>query len=316
MKSAAAEAGIDASLVERAARLLPDPASRSLFETVVGGPLRHEDQATFPSELTEHEAARLLSAVRSAAGRPGKGDSSSVGMSWHSGTEGSELLVTAHAEADGTRVSARIDRGTGLLLTSLATAGGIFASILVAIGAAEEATISPYLVLGGGVAGTLALARAYWASSTRRMRRQLGDIMDTIRRSLAGRGGDEPRASEPLPKANLAEKLSQIAEHWTPRLAARVNDTDVKLVKLQGEFVWHHHENEDELFLVVKGRMLMQFRDREEWVDEGEFILVPRGVEHRPVAPAEVHVLLIEPTGTLNTGNVRDERTVDVVEPV
>jgi mannose-6-phosphate isomerase-like protein (cupin superfamily) len=91
---------------------------------------------------------------------------------------------------------------------------------------------------------------------------------------------------------------------------AQVNDTDVKLVKLQGEFVWHHHDREDELFLVVKGRLLMQFRDREEWIEEGEFIVVPHGVEHRPVAPEEVHLMLIEPRGTLNTGNVVNERTV------
>ena len=115
---------------------------------------------------------------------------------------------------------------------------------------------------------------------------------------------------------NLAEKLSRIGDFWVPRLAARVNDTDVKLVKLQGEFVWHRHDAEDELFLVLRGRMLMQFRDREEWVEEGEFIVVPRGVEHRPVAPEEAHVLLIEPTGTLNTGNVRNERTVEAVDPV
>lgn len=119
-----------------------------------------------------------------------------------------------------------------------------------------------------------------------------------------------------MSKVNLAEKLSRFDEHWSPRLVAQVNETDVKLVKLQGEFVWHHHDREDELFLVLKGRLLMQFRDREEWIEPGEFIVVPHGVEHRPVAPEEVHLMLIEPRGTLNTGNVVNERTVPVIEPV
>lgn len=117
-------------------------------------------------------------------------------------------------------------------------------------------------------------------------------------------------------KINIAEKLALFQEHWQPKLVARVNDTDVKLVKLQGEFVWHHHENEDELFLVIKGRLLMQFRDREEWIGEGEFIVVPRGVEHRPVAPEEVQLMLIEPRGTLNTGNIVNERTVSEIPTV
>jgi mannose-6-phosphate isomerase-like protein (cupin superfamily) len=117
-------------------------------------------------------------------------------------------------------------------------------------------------------------------------------------------------------KANLRDKFASFDQPWNPKLVATVNDTDVKLVKLLGEFVWHHHETEDELFLVIRGRLLMQFRDREEWVEEGEFILVPRGVEHRPVAPEEVHVILIEPRGTLNTGNVRNERTVEDIEAI
>ena len=110
-------------------------------------------------------------------------------------------------------------------------------------------------------------------------------------------------------KINIAEKLSLFSEYWQPHLVAQVNDTDVKLAKLHGEFVWHHHEHEDEMFLVIKGRLLMQFRDRDEWIEPGEFIVVPRGVEHRPVAPEEVELMLIEPRGTLNTGNVLNERT-------
>jgi len=115
---------------------------------------------------------------------------------------------------------------------------------------------------------------------------------------------------------NIADKLASFQEHWSPRLVAQVNDTDIKLAKLQGEFVWHHHESEDEMFLVLKGRLLMQFRDREEWIGEGEFIVVPRGVEHRPVAPEEVHLMLIEPKGTLNTGNVTNERTIQDVQVI
>jgi mannose-6-phosphate isomerase-like protein (cupin superfamily) len=111
-------------------------------------------------------------------------------------------------------------------------------------------------------------------------------------------------------KVNLAEKFSHIGEYWSPKIAGEINDTYLKLVKFQGEFVWHHHENEDELFLVVKGRMLMRLRDREVWLGEGEFFIVPRGVEHMPVAPQEVHVILLEPKTTLNTGNVRNERTL------
>jgi mannose-6-phosphate isomerase-like protein (cupin superfamily) len=113
-----------------------------------------------------------------------------------------------------------------------------------------------------------------------------------------------------LQKVNLAEKLSLFSEHWSPKIVGELNGQHVKLVKLQGEFVWHHHDEEDELFLVVNGRFRMEFRDREVWLEEGEFIVVPRGVEHRPVAEEEVSVLLFEPASTLNTGNVRDEMTV------
>lgn len=111
-------------------------------------------------------------------------------------------------------------------------------------------------------------------------------------------------------KVNLRAELDRIRDHWRPRIAAQVNDTHVKLVKLLGEFEWHHHEAEDELFWVVRGRLLIQFRDRDVWLDEGEFLMVPRGVEHRPVATEEVEMVLVEPAGTLNTGNVVSERTV------
>lgn len=108
---------------------------------------------------------------------------------------------------------------------------------------------------------------------------------------------------------NLSQKLSLFSEHWSPKIIGEVNDTHVKLVKLKGEFIWHHHENEDELFLVLRGTLTMKFRDRDVTIREGEFIIVPRGVEHLPVAAEEVHVLLLEPKSTLNTGNVTSERT-------
>lgn len=111
-------------------------------------------------------------------------------------------------------------------------------------------------------------------------------------------------------KVNLAQKLSLFDEHWSPKVVGELNGQHIKLVKLLGEFVWHRHDDEDELFLVVEGRFRMEFRDREVWLEEGEFIVVPRGVEHRPVAEEEACVLLFEPASTLNTGNVKGEMTV------
>ena len=110
-------------------------------------------------------------------------------------------------------------------------------------------------------------------------------------------------------KVNIEEKLALFEEHWSPKVVGELNGQHVKLVKILGEFVWHHHDKEDELFLVVKGRFRMDLRDRSVWIEEGEFLVVPRGVEHRPVAEEEAHVLLFEPASTLNTGNVRDELT-------
>jgi mannose-6-phosphate isomerase-like protein (cupin superfamily) len=109
---------------------------------------------------------------------------------------------------------------------------------------------------------------------------------------------------------NLQEKFSLFSDYWNPRIIGEVNECHVKAVKLKGEFVWHHHEHEDEVFLVVKGTLRMKFRDREALVREGEFVIVPRGVEHLPVADEEVHIVLIEPKTTLNTGNITNERTV------
>jgi mannose-6-phosphate isomerase-like protein (cupin superfamily) len=119
-----------------------------------------------------------------------------------------------------------------------------------------------------------------------------------------------------LEKVDLAEKLSLFDEPWSPKVVAELNDTHVKVVKLEGEFVWHHHDDEDELFWVVAGRLRMELRDGDVTLDPGELLVVPRGVEHRPVAEEETHVVLIEPKTTLNTGNVRNERTVDELERI
>jgi mannose-6-phosphate isomerase-like protein (cupin superfamily) len=119
-----------------------------------------------------------------------------------------------------------------------------------------------------------------------------------------------------MQKVNLKEKFASFNDYWSPKIAGELNGQYVKLVKLKGEFVWHQHEAEDELFLVVKGRLCLQLRDREVWLDEGEFFIVPRGVEHKPVAEAEVHVLLFEPASTLNTGDRRNERTVENLERI
>ena len=115
---------------------------------------------------------------------------------------------------------------------------------------------------------------------------------------------------------NLKEKLSRVKEYWSPKIIGELNDSYVKVVKLQGEFVWHHHDHEDEMFLVVTGNLRMRFRDCEEIIKPGEFIIVPKGVEHLPVADEEVHIVLFEPKTTLNTGNVHNERTHQVLERI
>ena len=118
-----------------------------------------------------------------------------------------------------------------------------------------------------------------------------------------------------MQKVNLAAKFGQFTERWSPKIVGELNGQHVKLVKVAGEFLWHHHDDEDELFLVVRGTLHMDYRDgdcREQRIDlrEGEFLIVPRGVEHRPSADDEAHLLLFEPAATLNTGNVQSDRTV------
>ncbi len=122
--------------------------------------------------------------------------------------------------------------------------------------------------------------------------------------------GTLPCKENAMETVNLAEKFGLFQDYWSPKIAGELNDSYLKLVKLKGEFVWHHHEHEDELFLVVKGRLLIKLRDRDIWLGEGEFVVIPKGIEHMPVATEEVHVLLLEPKTTLNTGNIENERTV------
>lgn len=117
-----------------------------------------------------------------------------------------------------------------------------------------------------------------------------------------------------MDRIDLAEKLASFSDHWNPRVVAELNGQQVKVVKLLGPFTWHHHEREDELFLVLHGVLRMELRDRVLELRPGQAVVVPRGVEHRPVAEEEVHVLLFEPASTVNTGNVREARTRDVLE--
>lgn len=115
-------------------------------------------------------------------------------------------------------------------------------------------------------------------------------------------------------KVSLAEKFSRFTDRWSPKVVGELNGQQVKLAKLEGSFIWHKHDEEDELFLVHRGRLRLEFRDRVVELSAGEFLIVPRGVEHRPVADEEVEVVLFEPAGTLNTGNLRNERTVEELE--
>lgn len=114
-----------------------------------------------------------------------------------------------------------------------------------------------------------------------------------------------------MDKINLSEKFALFSEQWRPKIVGELNDAHVKLAKLQGEFVWHQHENEDEMFMIHKGRLLIKFRDKDVWLDKGEFLIIPKGIEHKPVAEEEVELILIEPKTTVNTGDTQSERTIE-----
>lgn len=112
-----------------------------------------------------------------------------------------------------------------------------------------------------------------------------------------------------IEKINLADKFSQFNDQWSPHIVAELNGQHVKLAKIEGEFIWHKHDDEDELFMVIAGRLLMRFRDGDVWLEAGEIIVVPRGVEHLPIAEGETQIMLFEPVGTLNTGDADSDRT-------
>ena len=114
-----------------------------------------------------------------------------------------------------------------------------------------------------------------------------------------------------MKKINLNDKLERFAEHWSPKIIGELNESYVKLVKVKGEFVWHHHDHEDELFYVIKGKLLIKFRDKDVWLEPGEMLIIPKGVEHCPVAEEEVHIMLLEPKATRNTGNTTGDLTVN-----
>ena len=188
MKSAAAQAGLDPALVERAARMLAASATASPLENLTGGPLRHNTEAHFPIKLDEQSAARLLSAVRIAAnlaGRKDRGHSSSMGMTWHDGGDLESLGITARPDEDGTAVSVSLDRRGTLGVVAMFSGFTMFLSTMFAIFALYPE--APALgLLGGitGIGGTLAIARGYWASSTKKVRERISRVMDTINQTL------------------------------------------------------------------------------------------------------------------------------------
>jgi hypothetical protein len=184
MKAAAAQAGLDPALVERAARLLTEKASASPLERLTGGPLRHHHEARFPVKLDEHGTARLLSAVRISAGQAGSqdvGHSSSMGMTWHDGGEMESLSITARPEEDRTAVSVALDRRGTLAVVAMSSGIAMFFTVLFAVHALyPEAPALGYGGLIAGVGGALAAARGYWASSTRKVRERISVVMDAI----------------------------------------------------------------------------------------------------------------------------------------
>ena len=189
MKSAAAQAGLDPALVERAARMLAATVTVSPLERLTGGPLRHTHEARFPIKLDEHSAALLLSAVRITAGLAGSrdvGHSSSMGMTWHDGGELESLGITARPEEDGTAVSVSLDRRGTLALVAVTSGISMFFAVLFSVYALyPEAPAQGVAGLVAGIGGTLAIARGYWASSTRRVRERISVVMDAIGQTLS-----------------------------------------------------------------------------------------------------------------------------------
>ncbi len=218
IKAAAAQVGFDPALVERAAQLLPASATASPIERLIGGPLRHDYEARFPIKLDDNSAARLLSAVRIGAGQPGSrdvGHSSSMGMTWHDGDEMEALSVTARPKEDGTSVSVALDRRGTLITTATISVIATFFAGVAGVGLYE---VAPWLGFGASIAGTggaLAIARGYWASSTKKIRERISVVMDTIGQTIAqpetqasgfGTVGDGAAAPEPDATVKLQSK--------------------------------------------------------------------------------------------------------------
>ena len=183
-------AGLDPVLVKRAARLIPSDSSGSRIERMLGGPIKYRLEAIFSTRLTDDQAAHLLSAVRGAVEQQGEGQADSTGMTWHSVGEGSQILVTAHAEGEGTRVRVVVDRRGALAITGTFTLLGALALAIAVvvggeIGALESIGLGLSLI-AAGVAGTVALGRAVWASTARGIRKKVDGLMDTVGRSLGG----------------------------------------------------------------------------------------------------------------------------------
>ncbi len=189
MKAVAAEVGLDPALVERAARLVPMEADQSRLERILGGPVKYRLEADFDRGLSDESAAHLLSAVRAAVEQQGEGQADSSGMSWHSVGEGSQVLVTAHADGDRTRVRLVVDRSGPLVAVATFTLLGTLAVAIATIVGFEvlelQSQVLGWSVLVGGVLGSLALGRRVWASTARKFRGQLDGLMDTVSRSLA-----------------------------------------------------------------------------------------------------------------------------------
>lgn len=193
MKAIAEELGMDPVLIERAAILVPADSSESGLERVLGGPVKHRLDAYFATKLTEERAAHLLSAVRAAAEQQGEGDANASGMSWHSVGDGSQVLVNAHTEGEGTRVRVMMDRRGGLaIIGTFSLLGALSVGIVTLVGL-EALDVGSYVVgwtiFGSAVAGVLATGRAVWASNTRKIRDHLSTLMVTVSRSLEDDGG-------------------------------------------------------------------------------------------------------------------------------
>jgi mannose-6-phosphate isomerase-like protein (cupin superfamily) len=163
-----------------------------------------------------------------------------------------------------------------------------------------------------GLLATATESDGGWVNLAEPISVRAGDAFVAVPLQSSGQAVREER----MGKVNLGDKLALFTDRWRPKIVGELNGQQVKRVKFRGPFVWHHHDYEDELFLVVKGQFRMEFRGRHVWLEEGEFLIVPRGVEQRPVAEEEAHVLLFEPASTLNTGNLRDERTVEQLERI